>query len=244
MLESKFYEELYLLECKYDKLDKPMRELRKSIINGTYEPNDFECKLDEKFMCELDLLALNLQSISIKGLPEFWLTVFKKIDAISKIIEPEDEQILKHLVDLDIELNEKKPYNFKLKFYFSPNDYFNESILTKTYEFKIDYNTDDPFFLKSPKIQSSRGCKITWKKEIDFESVSFFNYFKTNLSSKTSRIEEVELAIDYQIGYAFREKALPKGVLYYIGLVGGEREDENYNDSNDEDQLISNDEEV
>jgi hypothetical protein len=262
LLESKFYEELYLLECKYNKLDKPLRDLRKSIINGSYEPNDFECKLDEKITSELeseneicrDLIALNIQSnfdsnssSLIKGIPEFWLNVFKYIQKISKMIEPHDEPILKHLVDLDIELSDKKPYNFKLKFYFSPNDYFEESILTKSYEFKIDYNSSDPYFLQSPQIQCSKGCKITWKTEINCETDSFFNFFKNcSFNNKNpTNDEELELAFDYEIGYTFREKAISKGILYYIGFIKDDCEDEISDaDSNNEDEILSNDQQV
>ena len=48
-VESKFYDELHELECKYAKLYEPFYEKRKKIVTGEYEPTETEGKwtLDE-----------------------------------------------------------------------------------------------------------------------------------------------------------------------------------------------------
>jgi hypothetical protein len=48
-VESKFYDELHELECKYAKLYEPFYEKRKKIVTGDYEPTETEGKwaLDE-----------------------------------------------------------------------------------------------------------------------------------------------------------------------------------------------------
>lgn len=48
-VESKFYDELHELECRYAKLYEPFYEKRKQIVTGEYEPTDEEGKwtLDE-----------------------------------------------------------------------------------------------------------------------------------------------------------------------------------------------------
>lgn len=48
-VESKFYDELHELECKYAKLYEPFYEKRKKIVTGEYEPTELEGKwaLDE-----------------------------------------------------------------------------------------------------------------------------------------------------------------------------------------------------
>ena len=118
--------------------------------------------------------------------------------------------------------------------------------MTRNHTISNYHNMYDPYYL-SPQIQCSKGCKITWKKDITCETTSFFNFFNTSTFNCTNStdIEELELAIDYEIGYTFREKAIPKGILYYMGLVKDDFEDENSDlDSNNEDEIISNDQEV
>ena len=47
--------------------------------------------------------------------------------------------------------------------------------------------------------------------------------------------EQVELGIDYEIGYTFKEKVIPKAVLYYMGDIFDDDEDD------DEENEISSD---
>ena len=44
-----------------------------------------------------------------KGVPEFWLTVFKNVDLLSDMIQEHDEPILQHLTDLKVKFNEADP---------------------------------------------------------------------------------------------------------------------------------------
>ena len=79
-----------------------------------------------------------------------------------------------------------------------------------------------------------------------FGVINYFNNSTFNCTNSTDIEElELELAIDYEIGYTFREKAIPKGILYYMGLVKDDFEDESSDlDSNIEDEILSNDQEV
>lgn len=42
-IETKFYEDLHILECVYYKLYAPLYEKRSQIVSGAYEPNDAQC---------------------------------------------------------------------------------------------------------------------------------------------------------------------------------------------------------
>eukprot|EP00497_Spongosphaera_streptacantha_P003550 TRINITY_DN4281_c0_g1_i1.p2 TRINITY_DN4281_c0_g1~~TRINITY_DN4281_c0_g1_i1.p2 ORF type:complete len:92 (+),score=26.85 TRINITY_DN4281_c0_g1_i1:247-522(+) len=53
---------------------------------------------------------------------------------------------------------------FVLEFQFSPNDYFTNSALTKTYRMKAEPDKDDPFSFDGPDIYACSGCQIDWKK--------------------------------------------------------------------------------
>lgn len=112
----------------------------------------------------------------------FWLTAFKNVLMISEMIQPCDEPILQHLVDVRTVLLEKDPMvsnilsftyfkwiqkylttlvdfqGFILEFHFSPNDYFTNSVLTKEYEMKCVPDPCDPFCFEGPEIVK---CKVT-----------------------------------------------------------------------------------
>lgn len=45
----------------------------------------------------------------VVGIPAFWLTAFKNVQMISEMIQPCDEPILQHLIDVRTELLEKDP---------------------------------------------------------------------------------------------------------------------------------------
>lgn len=53
---------------------------------------------------------------------------------------------------------------FILEFHFTPNEYFNNAVLTKTYEMKCAPDEADPFSFEGPEIFKCTGCKIDWKK--------------------------------------------------------------------------------
>jgi nucleosome assembly protein 1-like 1 len=288
-LEAKFFEDLYILECKYNTQSKPLKELRKKIILGQHEPNDNECEnsisgrgggsgsgggygdsLQEKIV--QDILTLNMcDSAGNKcdressnnqkgGIPEFWLNVLKRVSLVSKMIEKHDEPILKHLNDIDIDFNKEKPYSFELKFYFAPNEYFTNSVLTKRYEFKIEIDPKEPYVFEAPESVCSKGCTINWKtnknvtcklvdrkdsksailgQQIEESQPSFFNYFDTyDRDMLTSRDltgeEEAEIAVDYEIGYTFKEKVIPRAILYYMGEITDENDYNNESDDDDD----------
>ena len=50
-----------------------------------------------------------------------------------------------------------------LNFLFSPNEYFTNSVLTKEYELRNDYDKDDPLDYDGPEVVKAKGCQIDWK---------------------------------------------------------------------------------
>lgn len=91
-----------------------------------------------------------------KGIPEFWLTILKNVYPISDNIQPHDEPILVHLIDVTLKQIQEPP-SFTLEFHFSPNEYFTNSILTKTYEVASEVDPEDPFSFEGTEIRSSKG---------------------------------------------------------------------------------------
>jgi len=287
-LEAKFYEEAHVLEMKYAALFKPHYDKRKAIVNSEYEPTKEEIKWVEPGELELDeeekekekdedekmaesiLNQLKLDE-NTTGIPEFWLTVMKNVELIEDMIKEHDEDILKHLIDVTVTLTGDKDeeggkgvtkdMGFVLEFHFSPNDYFSDSVLTKTYKMNSVPDKDDPFSFDGPEIYACTGCDIGWKKgknvtqklvkkkqkqkggnQVRFvtktvKTDSFFNFFDPpDIENEDELDEETEelLAADFEIGDFFRQRMIPKAVLFYTGEAMEEFEDSDEEDEDEE----------
>ena len=101
----------------------------------------------------------------VPGIPDFWLTVFKRVDTIEEMMGPRDEQILRHLQDVTIDFH-MEPMSFDILFHFSENEFFQDSILTKRYFLSCVPEADDPFSFDGVKIVKCTGCSIRWKVKI------------------------------------------------------------------------------
>ena len=113
---------------------------------------------------EADLKAVHGMDENTKGIPEFWLTILKNVELISNNIQEHDEPILAHLTDIQVKLSPKPKMGFTLEFYFSPNDFFTNSVLTKHYELKAEVDPEDPFSFEGAEVSKCTGCEINWKK--------------------------------------------------------------------------------
>ncbi|XP_055614439.1 nucleosome assembly protein 1-like 4, partial [Uranotaenia lowii] len=110
-LEAKFFEEVYALECKYQELYQPLVDRRKNVITGDAEPEAGEAEwvdpegeedmeLDAEVTERFKRMALNYKNQhsnlikDSKGIPAFWLTVFKNTQTMADMIQPHDEPVL------------------------------------------------------------------------------------------------------------------------------------------------------
>ncbi|CAB4001750.1 nucleosome assembly 1-like 1, partial [Paramuricea clavata] len=106
----------------------------------------------------------------VRGIPEFWLTAMKNVDHIADMIQEHDEPILKNLKSIDLKfIDEEKSLEdsseesmegnmgFILEFHFTPNAYFNNSVLTKTYKLSCEVDKDTPFAFEGPEITTTAG---------------------------------------------------------------------------------------
>merc|ERR1739842_220037 len=116
-----------------EKIDEELEEKSKA---KTGDEKTEEEKLAEGIQSQLGL------DENTKGIPEFWLTAMKNVELIEEMIQEHDEEVLKHLTDVKLIFTGKKEgemsdddaeMGFVLEFQFSPNDYFTNSALTKTY---------------------------------------------------------------------------------------------------------------
>merc|ERR1719433_995629 len=252
-IEAKFYEEVHKLECKYHEMYKPLYDQRAKITKGEYEPNEDECEWpsdDEEDEEELagdmkDKAKKEKEEKEMKGVPEFWLTIFKNVDMLQEMVQEADEPLLHKLTDITVTFSEQ-PMGFTLHFYFAPNDYFSNLILTKEYEMKCEPSEDDPFSFEGPEIFKCKGCTINWKegKNLTVKTVkkkqkhkskgnvrtitkqvkndSFFNFFDPppipdDPNADIDPETQDLLTADFEIGHYIRDRIIPRAVLFFTG---------------------------
>uniref|UniRef100_G1KFY2 Nucleosome assembly protein 1 like 1 n=2 Tax=Anolis carolinensis TaxID=28377 RepID=G1KFY2_ANOCA len=269
-IEAKFYEEVHELERKYAALYQPLFDKRSEIINAAYEPTDEECEWktdaeedisEMKEKAKLEEEKKDQEKDDPKGIPEFWLTVFKNVDLLSDLVQEHDEPILKHLKDIKVKFSEAgNPMTFILEFHFEPNEFFTNEVLTKTYRMRSEPDDSDPFSFDGPEIMSCSGCQIDWKKgkNVTLKTIkkkqkhkgrgtvrtvtktvsndSFFNFFSPPEVPETGDLDddaEVILAADFEVGHFLRERIIPRSVLYFTGEAI-EDDDDDYDEEGEE----------
>uniref|UniRef100_A0A8C1L1Y5 Nucleosome assembly protein 1-like 4b n=1 Tax=Cyprinus carpio TaxID=7962 RepID=A0A8C1L1Y5_CYPCA len=134
----------------------------------------------------------------------------------------------------------------------------------------------DPFSFEGPEIIDCEGCEIDWHKgkDVTVKTIkkkqkhkgrgtarvitkqvpndSFFNFFnpiKVSPDKELDEDSEYTLATDFEIGHFFRERIIPRAVLYFTGealeddesfeeeeLDEGEEEDQDEEDEDDEEE--------
>ncbi|XP_078333231.1 nucleosome assembly protein 1-like 1 isoform X4 [Crassostrea virginica] len=266
-IEADFYKEVHELECKYASKYTPLYEKRKTVITGSVEPNDEECdwpsddeKEDEQLSVknpademknkanveEKEKDDKDKKEEDVKGVPHFWLTVFKNVDMLSEMVQEHDEPILQHLQDVQVKFSDTDSMGFTLEFHFEPNDYFTNTVLTKHYSMRSEPDEEDPFSFEGPEIVKCKGCEIDWKKgkNVTVKTIkkkqkhkgrgttrtvtktvqndSFFNFFnppQVPEDEEGDMDEDLEalLAADFEIGHFIRERIVPRAVLYFTG---------------------------
>lgn len=272
-MEAEFYQEVHELEKKYHERHQSLYEKRQTILSGKYEPSGDEIDYplmsedaEDKELCEeLESKAKVEEKPShgfdenTKGIPEFWLTIFKNVDLLAEMLQEHDEPILLHLTDIKLKFHDE-PMGFVLEFYFDENEYFTNKILTKTYMMKCKPDEDDPFRFEGPEIIRCKGCKIDWKKgknvtckvtkkkqkhktkntirtvEKVIQRDSFFNFFNPPdiPEDEDAEIEpsvQALLTADFEIGHYIRERVVPRAVLFFTGEA---LDDEDYDSADDE----------
>lgn len=271
-LESEFYEEVYKLEQKYQERYQPLFDKRRQIVNGEIEPSNEEASWksdDEEEVTEkMKEISLKLQKNlkqkypeDVKGVPDFWLTIFRSSELLSEMVQEHDEPVLKKLRDIKI-LYSDDPMSYTLEFHFNKNEYFSNPVLTKQYFLKTTVDKDYPFTFEGPEIFKCTGCNINWEKGMNLTiktirkkqkhkergavrtitkqvpNDSFFNFFNPpELSDDKDKDDEESqgiLATDFEIGHFLRARIIPKAALYYTGDVVDDEDDDDYDEEEEE----------
>lgn len=182
----------------------------------------------------------------IKGIPKFWLKVLLHAGVTGGMIVDNDQPILEHLTDIRVTFpDDEKDMSFSLNFYFSPNEYFSEHVLTKTYFFDNSLPVENPLLYDGPRIVRVQVTPITWKpgknvtvkfvkkvkkhknrKEVrtitkSIKQDSFFNFFDPPTESLNDEdLDEDTMELlneDFRIANFMRDVLLPHAVLFFTG---------------------------
>jgi len=268
-VEARFYEEVHALECKYHALYTPLYERRAMMTAGHHEPTEEEAEWpsdseEEELAEEVKEKAKvdDAADKDVKGVPAFWLTIFKNVEMLSEMVQETDEPVLEKLEDVKVTFSEKNPMGFTLHFHFAKNDHFTNTVLTKQYEMRCEPEEEDPFSFEGPEIFKCSGTKIEWvqgknltvkqvKKKQKHKSKgsvrtvtkqvkadSFFNFFEPPAVPDDPKAEVDEdtqalLTADFEIGHYIRERIVPRAVLFFTGEA---LEDEGDDESEEEDE--------
>ncbi|XP_077285445.1 nucleosome assembly protein 1-like 1-B isoform X2 [Arctopsyche grandis] len=279
-LDAQFYTEVHALEVKYMRLYYPYLDKRAEIVTGRYEPTDEECKWEgeteeESAITEESEQTNNVEKKTesdkkdedVKGVPGFWLTIFKNVSMLADMVQEHDEPILECLEDIKVIMLEKDPMGFVLEFHFGINEYFTNSVLTKEYNMKCQPDHDHPFDFEGPEIFKCIGCSITWCKDknVTVKTIkkkqkhksrgsvrtvaktvptdSFFNFFNPPEYPTGEVADDIQnlLTSDFEIGHYLRERVVPFAVLLYTGE--GLDEEEDFEEEEEEEDECSSEEE-
>ncbi|KAG6369057.1 nucleosome assembly protein [Boletus reticuloceps] len=271
-LQNQYKRECLELEKQYLELQKPLYERRNAIISGssaaTAEETAAGIQSSLKDNPDYTPLAKDPPT-GPAAIPEFWLTSLCNHIGIADLITERDRGALKHLIDVRLSYvssDESKP-GFKISFHFSPNEYFENELLDKTYLYQEEVGYAGDFVY-----DRAIGTDIKWREDKDltkeFEikkqrnkntnrtrlvrkakpTDSFFNFFSPPFPpSDDEDIEEEELEeleakleIDYQIGEDLKEKIIPRAIDYFTGkaLEYDLMEDDDEFDELDEDDDV------
>lgn len=193
-LEAQFRRERRQLERRFEALYAPFLARRAAVVAGETGGNQRAAEV-----------------------PDFWLGAMKAETAVATNVTPQDEPALRYLRDVTCStLQEAKGVGFCLQFYFSPNKYFSNNILAKTYHIS---GTDT-----EPIIERAEGTVIRWKPGMNLAATngchSFFCFFDTlKVSPDPAMINRVAdwVESDYEIGRAFKDKLVPHAVRWFTG---------------------------
>ncbi|KAG8339767.1 putative Nucleosome assembly protein (NAP) [Trypanosoma vivax] len=181
------------------------------------------------------------------GIPNFWLTAMCNTEALDSMITERDRHALSYLRDIKLEHVEGDPQKgVQIDFYFAPNEYFKNTVLSKTYrmvfdedsgEMEIDSMKATPVEWLSPeknltivikkkkqRHKSSKSIRVVTREE---NCPSFFNLFKNPLGDEDDEDDnkneeddddEEEMAeLHIEAGQVLMEEIVPKAAFYYTG---------------------------
>ncbi|KZO92129.1 NAP-domain-containing protein [Calocera viscosa TUFC12733] len=193
-LQAKYHQEMLELEKKYNLLSEPLYHRRLAIIEGEAEPTDKEVeagvesskKEEDEDIFDEEEAKKKGEGDDVKGIPEFWLTALRNHVGISELITDRDEAALRHLTNITLSYLTTPAPGYKLAFYFSPNEFFTNTVLEKTYHYKEEVS-----YLGDWLYDHAEGTPIDWKEDKDLTKAVEIKKQRNKNTNRTRLIRKV-----------------------------------------------------
>eukprot|EP00475_Leptophrys_vorax_P000759 TRINITY_DN10415_c0_g1_i1.p1 TRINITY_DN10415_c0_g1~~TRINITY_DN10415_c0_g1_i1.p1 ORF type:complete len:274 (-),score=57.22 TRINITY_DN10415_c0_g1_i1:221-988(-) len=181
--EDALDEAINKLNTIQDELDKINEEASDKVLEVEHKFNMIRRPVYDRRTAVLDKV------------PDFWRTVIVNHPILSSILSEEDIKVLEYLKALDVEDFKDVKTGYAIRFFFSPNPYFSNAELSKTYR----YTPDGDIKVEGTVIQWKEGKDLTapkeggeggaGKKRKAEESDSFFKWFAVD--SDTNELDHL-----------------------------------------------------
>ncbi|XP_021733819.1 NAP1-related protein 2-like isoform X1 [Chenopodium quinoa] len=168
----------------------------------------------------------------IKSIPDFWLTAFLSHPALSELVTEEDHKVFKHLTSIDVEDSKDVKSGYSITFNFSPNPYFEDTKLTKTFTF-LDEGTTK---VTATSIKWKEGMGIPngvdndkkGNKRAHIEE-SFFSWFSETQQTDDDIHDEM---VHMQVAEIIKEDLWPNPLTYF----NNEADEEDFEAEDDDEE--------
>ncbi|KAK6123327.1 hypothetical protein DH2020_019450 [Rehmannia glutinosa] len=214
------------LVLSIEKLQEIQDELEK--INE--EASEKVLEVEQKYN-EIRKPAYDKRNDIIKSIPDFWLTAFMSHPALSELLTEEDQKIFKYLNNLEVEDFKDVKSGYSITFIFSPNPYFEDTKLTKTFTFLEEGITK----INATSIKWKEGMGIPngiaeeKKGKRSHAEESFFSWF--NDSEHKGDIFEIH----DEVADIIKDDLWPNPLTYFNNEKGSDGSEDDDEEDEDED---------
>lgn len=254
-LSKKYEEEARQIEYEADQVDQPLFKLRALIVEGKdfesteITTDEFDKRYEELKDETYDKIKIkdykHVENLADKkGIPGFWMTAMKNNKILGSQITKNDEKLLRYLVNIE-HIAVENSNDFILKFYFVPNEYIQNTVITKRYLMHDSSASEEDHgnikkvectplkwrngmnLLDKPK--PAKGKKGKKKKKQEENEVSFFQFFTAKEQLKGNPDEDDldaddelkldQLEEDYDDALEIRDEVIPLALEYYLNIV-------------------------
>jgi template-activating factor I len=149
-------------------------------------------------------------------LPQFWMTALMNHSTFAEIVTEEEEECLRSLTKLEVEDAEDIKSGCKVSFYFGPNRFFENNVVTKEFH-TVDYEA------------TCETTDIKWKidrsKAVKSDKVTFFQWLGGNTADHMDILDVI------------REDIYPNPVHYFAATEGAAEEPSSESSTEEDEEL-------
>ena len=199
----------------FEKLEEVQKNL--DIINE--KASEEVLQVEQKYNKQRRPLFAKRGEISVQ-LPQFWMTALMNHSAFADIVTEEEEECLRSLTRLEVEDAEDIKSGCKVSFHFSPNRFFENTVITKDFH-TVDYEA------------TCESNEIKWKidrsKSPKSDKITFFGWLEGNTTDHMDILDVI------------REDIWPNPIHYFAATEGAAEEASSESSTEEDEELDADD---